>query len=300
MNSENSPLVSIITITHNRANLIHRCIESIQKQTYTNYEHIIIDGASTDNTEEIVKLYNDIHIKYVKLINKGPQVQMRAGADMAQGKYVTFLDDDDEYLPSKIEKQVGLFETLPEDYGIVYCWMSYYNFDEPDKVIRIHKTQLKGFVGDIAPSKPLISGTPTMLIRRNVFEEFGGTFNDSIGYLMSDWELCARICQKYKVDYVPESLVKVYVNHGHARLTTDFYSAKAKKGILYHTHFLNEFKDVFERHPNYANLHYFNLSRCYAKLKHRKEAFKYHKLLCKTRPALNQRVKSLIGIIIGR
>jgi glycosyltransferase involved in cell wall biosynthesis len=57
MNSEYSPLVSIITITHNRANLIHRCIESIQKQTYTNYEHIIIDGASTDNTEEIVKSY---------------------------------------------------------------------------------------------------------------------------------------------------------------------------------------------------------------------------------------------------
>jgi glycosyltransferase involved in cell wall biosynthesis len=225
---------------------------------------------------------------------------MRAGADIAQGKYVTFLDDDDEYLPSKIEKQVALFEALPEDYGIVYCWMSYFNFDEQDKVIRIHKTQLKGFVGDIAPSKPLITGTPTMLIRRNVFEEFGGTFNDNIGFLMSDWELCARICQKYKVDYVPESLVSVYINHGHARLTTDFYSEKAKKGILFYTHFLNEFKEAFERHPEYANYHYYYLSRCYAKLKQRKTAYKYYRLMSKTSATLNQRIKSIVGIIIGK
>ena len=296
----NIPLVSIITITYNRADLIHRCIESIQKQTYLNYEHIIVDGASTDNTERVVKSYNDIHIKYIKLKNRGPQIQMKAGSNLAQGKYVTFLDDDDEYLPSKIEKQVALFETLPEEYGIVYCWMTYYNFNEPDKIIRIHKTELKGFVGDIAPSKPLITGTPTILLRRSVFEKFGGTFNDSIGYLMSDWELCARICQKYKVDYVPESLVRVYINHGHARLTNNFYSDKAKKGILFHTHFLNEFKYVFERHPEYANLHYFNLSRNYAKLKQRNKAFKYHKLMCRTKPKLIEYLKSFIGILLSK
>lgn len=294
------PLISIITITYNRADLIHRCIKSIQKQTYRNYEHIIIDGASNDNTEEVVRSYNDDHIKYKKMTNRGPQIQMRAGSDMAQGKYVTFLDDDDEYLPSKIEKQVTLFEMLPKDYGLVYCWMSYYNYDEPDKTIRIHKTELKGFVGDIAPSKPIISGTPTMLIRRSVFEEFGGTYNDSIGYIMSDWELCARICQKYKVDYVPESLVRVYINHGHSRLSTDFYFEKAKKGILFYSHFLNEFKSVFERHPQSANYHYYNLSRCYAKLKQRNEALKYYKLMRKNGSTINQRVKSFLGIILGQ
>ena len=62
-----NPLVSIITITLNRADLIHRCIESIQKQTYSNFEHIIVDGNSTDNTEEVVKSYKDPRIKYIKL-----------------------------------------------------------------------------------------------------------------------------------------------------------------------------------------------------------------------------------------
>jgi len=180
-----NPLVSILTITYNRANLIHRCIESIQKQTFTNYEHIIVDGNSSDNTEDVVKSYNDSHIKYIKLSINGPQVQLRAAADEATGKYVSFLDDDDEYLPEKLEKQVELFETLSNDYGIVYCWMSYYNNDNPDKVISIHKTEL-GSVGDIAPSRPLVSGTPTMMIRRTVFEEFGGTYDDTIGFIGSD------------------------------------------------------------------------------------------------------------------
>ena len=106
------PLVSIITITYNRCDLIHRCIESIQRQTYHNYEHIIVDGNSIDQTEDIVKSYNDSHIKYIKLNERGPQIQMKAGSLEAKGKYVTFLDDDDEYLPTKIEKQVALFELV--------------------------------------------------------------------------------------------------------------------------------------------------------------------------------------------
>lgn len=294
------PLVSIITITYNRADLIHRCIESIQKQTYRNYEHIIVDGSSTDYTKDVVNLYNDNHIKYLRLNEKGPQIQLRAGANIATGKYVTFLDDDDEYLPTKIEKQVDLFETLSENYGIVYCWMSYYNHDEPDIIIRVHKTELRGFVGNIAPSKPLISGTPTMLIRKNVFEEFGGTYNDSIGFIGSDWELCTRICQKYYVDYVPESLVKVYINHQHARLTNNFYSDKAKKGILFYNHFLNEFSSVFDKYPKSALYHYYNLCRCHSRLGQRKQAFKYYLLMCRIGISYTYKIKCLLCIIIGK
>lgn len=268
-------LVSIITITYNRGDLIHRCIESIQKQTYPYYEHIIVDGNSTDDTQKVVEAYNDPHIKYIKLNTRGPQVQMEAGSKVAEGKYVTFLDDDDEYLPDKLSKQVELFEKEPKDVGVVYCWMTYYKNDAPTVPIRIHKTELKGFVGDIAPSRPLISGTPTMMLRREVFNEFGGAFDDSIGLLMSDWEFMARVCQKYKVDYVPESLVKVYVNHGHERLSTNFYQDKARKGIIFHNHFLKYFTEIFERNPKYAAFHYDQLCRYYSVLKERRKAFFY-------------------------
>ena len=274
------PLVSIITITLNRADLIHRCIESIQKQTYRNYEHIIADGNSSENTEEVVLSYKDPHIKYLKLEHSGCSYQLRAGADIARGKYITFLDDDDEYLPEKIEKQVSLFEKLPREYGVVYCWMSYYNYDNPNTVIRVHKTELRGDVSDIAPSRPLISGTPTMMIRKDVFDKYGVSFNDDIGYLMSDWELMARICQHCKVDYVPESLVRVYVNHGHSRLSTDFYGEKARRGIIFHTHFLSLFSDCFKRNPKAAEYHYQSLTSCYIKIGDYHNAWlSYRKLL---------------------
>ncbi len=282
-----TPLVSIITNTFNRADLIHRCIESIQRQTYRNYEHIIVDGNSSDNTEEVVKGYDDNHIKYLKLDKNGCGYQLRAGADIAKGKYITFLDDDDEYLPEKLEKQVALFETLSPDYGVVYCWMSYYCIDDPNTCIRIHKTELKGDVADLAPTRPLVCGTPTMMIRRDVFDKYGVSYNDNIGYIGSDWELMARICQHCLVDYVPESLIKVYVNHGHSRLTTDFYNEKARKGILFHTHFLNCFADVFKRNPQTADFHYLCLCRCYITLKDRRNAYKYFKLYMHAKPTIH-------------
>lgn len=277
-----TPLVSIITITYNRGTLIHRCIESIQRQTYPNYEHIIVDGNSTDNTEGIVLSYRDPRIKYIKLDTRGPQLQMRAGADVARGKYVTFLDDDDEYLPDKIQKQVSLFETLSNEYGLVYCWMTYYDNAEPDIPIKIHQTELRGDVGDIAVSKELVCGTPTLMIRRRVFEEFGGTYDDSHGGIGSDWELASRICQKYKVDYVPESLVKVYVNHGFGRLSDSSLRREyLNKQIEFHLHFLEEFQDVFERHPKYSALHLQMISKNLMLLGDWKGGLHYYRRLVK-------------------
>ena len=295
-----NPLVSIITITYNRGDLIHRCIESIQRQTYDNYEHIIVDGNSTDNTKEIVESYNDKHIKYIKLDNRGPQIQMEAGSRIAIGNFVTFLDDDDVYLPDKIAKPVALFDLEPEDVGVVYCWMTYYKNDEPTVPVHIHKTELKGFVGDIAPSRPLISGTPTMMIRREVFNEFGGTYDDSIGLIGSDWELMTRICQKYKVDYVPESLVKVYEDHGHKRLSTDFYRDKARKSIVYHNHFLKRFASVFNRNPEFAEFHYERLCMNYCILNKRVDALKYLRLFFYVSHKYSKSLKLLYHIILGK
>jgi len=294
------PLVSIVTLTYNRADLIHRCIESIQKQTYKNYEHIIADGNSSDNTEEIVKSYKDPHIKYIKLDKPGGELQLRSGASMAKGKYITFLDDDDEYLPNKIEKQVDLFETLGKEYGVVYCWMSYYKNDNPDKVIRVHKPELRGDVSEIAPTKPLICGTPTMMIRRDVFEKYGITYRDDVGYQLSDWELMTRIVQHCKVDYVPESLIKVYVNHGHARLTTNFYEDKAQKGIIFHTYFLKTWDYVFRKNPRSAGYHYSSLAICYAKLNQWGQAFNWYRLFLKTHPSIGVSFKVLVQILLKR
>jgi glycosyltransferase involved in cell wall biosynthesis len=254
MSKDNQPLVSIITITHNRANLIQRCIESIKNQTYQNYEHIIIDGLSTDNTEEVVKSYNDNRIIYMKSeVNNVPQNHWK-GIYMAKGKYVTFLDDDDEYLPTKVEKQVRLFESLSPDYGIVYCWMSYYD-NSTKKLLKIHKSELRGNILVENVESPKVSGTPTMMFKTQDVIKHNLGYREDIGY-HSDWEYITRACRIFLADYVPESLVNVYINHHYQRMSDSaYYSNYCQNSILFHNHFLHEFNDIFEKYPKKKMYH---------------------------------------------
>lgn len=258
-----TPLVSIITITRNRGELIHRAIESILKQTYVNFEYIIVDGASVDNTEAVVTSYKDHRINYIRLTeNISIPQTINVGFEASHGDYITFLDDDDEYLPAKVEKQVQLIEALPEDYGMVYCWMSY--FDDKTKVfLQLHKTELRGYVGEDVIEKPTVSGTPTYLFRRSVFKEMGG-WREDIG-IISDWDLAARTCQKYKVDYVPESLVNVYVNHAALRMSDRHYYKNDyyRRTIKFHLYFLETYKEILKKYPEKAHLHLYILSHSY-------------------------------------
>lgn len=294
------PKVSILTITYNRADLIHRCIESVQSQTFQDYEHIIADGGSSDNTEEVVLSYNDPHIKYIKLQNRGPEFQMREAFKLSTGQYITFLDDDDEYLPDKLEKEVDFLDAQSQDVGLIYCWMSYFEENNPDHCIKVHAPKYTGDISQIQASIQPVSGTPTLMIRREIFEQVGGTFDDSCGYIMSDKELVTSIAQITKVNCLPESLVKVYVNHNFARLSTNFYSDKIHKDIVYHKHYLAKFSTIFDNNPNLASYHLFELCRDYFKLRNFKEGFRFYWKMIKSHPSLMQIVKPIVGIILNK
>ncbi len=257
------PLVSILTITRNRGDLLKRCITSVLSQTYENIEHIVVDGASDDNTDEVVAEIRDKRLKFHKLDYNWPLKEtMEYGLSLCEGKYLSFLDSDDEYLPTKIEKQVNLLESLSDDYGFVYCWMSYYDSGNNNSLIRLHNPQLKGNVAKEVVARPIVTGTPTLLFKTDFFRKLGGWKSvEEIG-IASDWELCARACQIAKVDYVPESLVNVYVNHGSVRQSNrSYYSGVYERNVKFHNYFLNTYSSVFSKEPNLAAYHYFALSR---------------------------------------
>lgn len=263
-----APLVSVITVTYNRGKLLGRCIQSVLNQTYHNVEHIIIDGGSDDETDDVIERFqSDERLRFVKLNeNRKVFLNYNYGASLAKGSYITYLDSDDEYLPNKIEKQVALIETLPEEYGMVYCWMTYFDSSKDNVLMHIHKTELRGYVPIEASIKPCVSGTPTLLIRKKAFWAVGGF--DENAEMTTDWEFCARFCHKWKVDYVPESLVNVYVNHIYDRLTTQMKSkAFLDKRIAMHEYYLKEFKDTFDerlgsRWYNYKSLAFYSLKNC--------------------------------------
>ena len=100
-------LVSIIMPSYNTGRFIKESIESVLAQTYSNWELIIVDDCSTDNTDEIVAQFTDERIKYLKNeVNSGAAVSRNRALREAKGKWIAFLDSDDLWLPEKLEKQI--------------------------------------------------------------------------------------------------------------------------------------------------------------------------------------------------
>ena len=122
-------LVSIIMPSYNTAKYIEESIKSVQNQTYENWELIIVDDCSTDNTDEIVKKYieSDKRIHYFKNDkNSGAAVSRNRALREAKGKWIAFLDSDDLWLPEKLQKQINFMETK-------HCRFSYTNYREIDE-----------------------------------------------------------------------------------------------------------------------------------------------------------------------
>jgi len=127
-------LVSIITPTYNCAKFIARTIDSVQAQTYQNWEMIIVDDLSQDNTKEIVAQYmqNDPRIQYHVLpTNSGAAVARTTAMKLAKGAYMAFLDSDDIWYPEKLEKQLAWME----EQGVAFSCTAYEQIDEEDKLL---------------------------------------------------------------------------------------------------------------------------------------------------------------------
>ncbi|MDY3798649.1 MAG: glycosyltransferase family 2 protein [Bacilli bacterium] len=111
----NDKLVSIIIPVYNASRFLEETINSIQKQTYSNWEAIFIDDCSSDNSYDIIKQYqkNDKRIKVIKnKINNGVAISRNNGIDYAKGEYLCFLDADDKWHPEKLAKQINFMQKL--------------------------------------------------------------------------------------------------------------------------------------------------------------------------------------------
>lgn len=119
---KNTPLVSIVIPTFNRANLIARTITSALNQSYQNIEIIVVDDASTDSTPTVVQNIDDLRLRYHRLKkNGGPSIARNTGINLAQGQFVAFLDSDDEWDRQKIDLQLAAIkQQIDPDNAVCY------------------------------------------------------------------------------------------------------------------------------------------------------------------------------------
>jgi hypothetical protein len=117
-----TPVVSVIVPTFNRAALLPRCLDSILVQSFTDWEIVLIDDASTDNTEAVARDYERRtggRVRFAKQDHRGPGAARNHGIEQVRGRFVAFLDSDDEFAPTKFARQLDLFARQPE-LGFVY------------------------------------------------------------------------------------------------------------------------------------------------------------------------------------
>ena len=202
--------VAVIIPTFNRAHLLERAVRSALGQSWHDFEAMVVDDGSTDNTTDSPLFTNsDPRLRYIRLpTNRGVSAARNAGVMATSAPLLAFLDSDDEWLPRKLEKQVRWLEAHP-DFLIVQTkevWI------RRGKRVNPPKTHEKS-AGDLfAASLDRCMITPSsVMLTRKLFEEAGG-FNETFA-ACEDYDLWLRIACRYPVGLVDEYLLKRYGGH---------------------------------------------------------------------------------------
>ena len=205
----NSPKVSIILPTYNRAHIIEKAIQSVLNQTYQDFEIIIIDDGSKDDTKKIIRGFQekDNRIKYIRFEeNKGAAAARNAGIKMSKGEYITFQDSDDEWVIDKLEKQMKIIETSSENI-VVYCGFWRIDGDEKTYIPDIKISNREGNIHKELLKRNFI-GTPSILLLKKNLEKIG-MFDENLSRLQ-DWDLVIRLSRYYNFILIDELL---YISH---------------------------------------------------------------------------------------
>lgn len=207
-------LVSIIMPTFEREiDVIKRAIESVVKQTYANWQLIIVDDNSNIRfTEEIMRYLGtlkDNRIEYYKnKINMGSALSRNKGIDLSKGEYVTFLDDDDEYLPKKVETQLNAMIQNDADFSITD--LNLYN--SKNELIRVRKHDYIEKENNLLKSHLMhhLTGTDTFMYKKDYLIKIGKF--DAIDSGDEFYLMAKSIEKKGKFYYLPECFVKAYTH----------------------------------------------------------------------------------------
>lgn len=201
--------VSVILPTYNRAGILKKAIDSVLSQTYSEFDLLIVDDGSKDDTADVVRSYADERIRYLYTeLNRGAAAARNFGIAQvsADAAYVAFEDSDDLWHPDKLEKQLKELEKHPEA-GFCYHKIAYdmgggYRAILPDERLSVEKKR-----GDIYAQLLYdnLVDCPSMLIRREILEQTGGF--DEMMKALEDYDLALRLAKAAPAAFVDEVLL---------------------------------------------------------------------------------------------
>lgn len=253
-------MVSAIITTYKRdLRTLRRAINSVINQTYKDLELIVVDDspASYEKRTEIREYVNsitEIPVTYIQHErNMGACVARNTGIDHAKGEYIAFLDDDDEWLPNKIEKQIVHFR---DGVGMVYCGSQTMNDDTG--YVQIRETSFQsGNVFDTLILGNYIGSTSFPLLRKDILLEIG-KFDPEMKSAQ-DYDVWLRIARKYNIEYTEEPLVLYHVHDGEQISKNAGYIIRGLERII------KKNMDYLQDHRDVLGLRILKITPYYAK-----------------------------------
>jgi glycosyltransferase involved in cell wall biosynthesis len=205
------PQVSVIIPTHNRARFLAGAVRSVLAQSFKDLEIVVVDDGSSDDTEAVIQGFRQAEIRYVRHdCQRGGAAARNTGILNSSGEYIAFLDDDDEWYPEKLMRQMSVMLASPSEIGGVYT--GYFIVDRSNGEIRgqIVPTE-RGDIYQALLTGNCVGGTSCMLLRRSCFDKTG-LFDERLPSFQ-DYDLWLRAARKYRFDCIREPMLKYFV-HG--------------------------------------------------------------------------------------
>ena len=210
--------VSVVIPTRNRAGLLRAAIVSVLAQSFQDFEIVVIDDASDDDTPSVIAgLADDTRISYFRHAkNLGEAASRNAGLAHARGEYIAFLDDDDTWLPEKLAAQVEILDRSPERIGAVYTAYDRVDIKTGATLSTVPAEKRGDIYGDLREQNWV--GCPSAVMVRRVCFDKVGLFDKQIKFGV-DYDMWIRISRHYEFEVIDRPLVRYSV---HARrLSTD-------------------------------------------------------------------------------
>lgn len=222
-------ITAVITTCKRPPEILERAIKSVISQTFKEIELFVVDDSPNsyeyrEQVKNLVESYSNQGVVYIAhQKNSGACVARNTGLKAANGEYIAFLDDDDEWLPEKIEKQFEAFKKYDSRTALIYCGKV--TVDDITGVIRERQTDFhEGVVFDLLIERNFIGSTSYPLLRTDALREVGG-FDPQMPS-SQDYDVWLRIAQIYKVGYVRENLVRYHIHDG------EFITGNPNKKII--------------------------------------------------------------------
>ncbi len=199
------PKVSVVIPTYNNAALLHETLDGVRQQTFKDFEIIVVDDGSTDNTAEVVKRY-DPTLRFVQQSNQGPAAARNQGVSLAQGEFIAFCDHDDVWNERHLEALLGCFSAYPAT-AMVFDDAQYFGEGIAEEKTHIDAKVLPSLVGKEVPIRRIwqcwIASMSVVMVKKSVFEELGGLYAGILG--LDDLHFYLRLgarCEVRFADYV--------------------------------------------------------------------------------------------------